>query len=171
MVAGLVPRHRTRALRPPFLRYALCPTGRRGVLRESPVTARHRALPPGRSFDRRGTLGEGSRASDITSPYGYGGPYAEGERDRLAGEFWPAFDRWTRSRGVVTVFTRLSLFAEQLLPFPNKPVEKALDVVRSLDHDEKQIWSDYHHKVRKNVNRATPGGRVHHRRHCGRTSR
>lgn len=102
--------------------------------------------------------GKGYTASDITSPYGYGGPYAEGNREALADEFWPSFENWARSRNVVTLFTRLSLFPQQLLPFPTPPVEKSQNIIRTLELDEEAMWSDYHHKVRKNVNRAIREG-------------
>jgi serine/alanine adding enzyme len=50
-----------------------------------------------------------TRAADVISPYGYGGP-AGG--DTVA--FWPAYEAWAGERGVVTTFVRFHpLYANQ----------------------------------------------------------
>jgi hypothetical protein len=93
---------------------------------------------------------------DATSPYGHGGPFAWGG---VPGEpFWDAAERWLRAAGVVTVFARLSLFPEDLLPFRGPVIDNAPHLVRRLDLDEEIIWHDYAHKVRKNVNAARRAG-------------
>src|SRR5688500_14525301 len=56
---------------------------------------------------------EGS-ACDLTTPYGYGGPFAWNVTDQETRDFWTAFDGWARSQDAVTSFDRLSLFPENL---------------------------------------------------------
>lgn len=89
---------------------------------------------------------------DIINPYGYGGQYFWGDVD--AEEFWNVFDRWALDSKVVSVFARLSLFADQIIPFRGNVVQKSLNVIRRLDMDLESIWMDYEHKVRKNVKKA-----------------
>lgn len=98
----------------------------------------------------------GSTDSDIVSPYGYGGAFCWGRPD--AARFWSAFEAWALERNVVTAFTRLSLFASQLLPWPWEVVEQQPNVVRSTTAAPTDLWLDYEHKVRKNVKRAVREG-------------
>lgn len=100
---------------------------------------------------------------DLVSPYGYGGAYAWGDGVNRAKEFWQEFEAWAATHGVVTSFTRLSLFPEQILAPPVEPDVLFPNVVRSLDLDSEAMWRDYEHKVRKNVNKARRAGlRVEH---------
>lgn len=95
-------------------------------------------------------------AQDIITPYGYGGPFAWGDPDwRL---FWQEFNAWARNSDVVSLFARLSLFEEQLIPFDGCVETKAPNVVRSLDMSIDELWMDYKHKVRKNVKKARRSG-------------
>lgn len=95
---------------------------------------------------------------DLTTPYGYGGPFAWGSAVGQAEVFWRQLVEWLAATRVVTSFARLSLFPEQLLPFPGEVLERMPNVVRSLDLSEDEMWRDYAHKVRKNVNRARKRG-------------
>lgn len=100
---------------------------------------------------------EGSTAvTDISGPYGYGGPYAWGTGDRLAAAatFWPGFDSWALDAGAVSEFVRFDLHPESLLPFPGSIAPRSMNVIRSLDMSVEQLWMDVAHKVRKNVKRA-----------------
>ena len=58
-------------------------------------------------------------ASDIVSPYGYGGPFTwgDGSVPAAAELFWEAFAAWASETNVVSELARLSLFEEELLPF------------------------------------------------------
>lgn len=103
--------------------------------------------PWGRSF---------SSTCDLVTPYGYGGPFAWGAPS--ASGFWEAFDGWAQSQGAISLFARLSLFEDQLIPFSGETEVKGPNVVRSLDLDESQLWMDYQQKVRKNVKRAREAG-------------
>ena len=95
-------------------------------------------------------------ASDIVSPYGYGGAFCWGARDvrELSGRFWGQFDEWAAGQGVVSEFVRFSLFTEELLDYPGEKEERLLNVVRSLATTQDEMWMEFEHKVRKNVKRA-----------------
>ena len=95
------------------------------------------------------------RAADLTSPYGYGGPFFwVHDREAVAAEFWPRFDEWARSETVVSEFVRLALFPDELLPYPGERVQRLVNVVRDLERDPDELWMDFEHKVRKNVKKA-----------------
>ncbi len=64
----------------------------------------------------------GQTGWDLTSAYGYGGPFAWKVTAAEAAEFWAQFDAWARAREVVTSFARLSVFPDQLLPFDGEVV-------------------------------------------------
>lgn len=95
-------------------------------------------------------------ASDITAPYGYGGPNVWGatDRDALAAQFWDAFDLWAMRERIVSEFVRFSLFADSMLPYRGEREERQANVVRSLTLPIEAIWMDFEHKVRKNVKKA-----------------
>lgn len=88
---------------------------------------------------------------DLVSPYGYSGAFSWGEQPS---GFWNSLKDWAQAQQVVSGFTRLSLFADQMLEFPGPVVEEIPNVVRSLDLDDEALFGDYEHKVRKNVKRA-----------------
>lgn len=91
---------------------------------------------------------------DLTTPYGYGGAYTWGDESLEGRDFLEQLESWARGARVVTGFLRLSLFEDQRLEIPGPRVERMTNVVRSLDLDDEALWSDYAHKVRKNVKRA-----------------
>lgn len=95
-------------------------------------------------------------ARDLTSPYGYGGAFATGTPDAAA--FWAAHAAWARTHGAISEFVRFALFPGELLDYPGEKHEKLTNVVCDLTRDEATIWSDFDHKVRKNVNRARREG-------------
>jgi hypothetical protein len=94
--------------------------------------------------------------SDIIGPYGYGGPYCWGEINPLI--YWDEFDEWAKRAKIVSCFTRLSLFTEQLLPFRGTVEMRAPNIVRTLNVPLDVMWMQYEHKVRKNVKRAQEEG-------------
>jgi len=93
-------------------------------------------------------------ACDLTSPYGYGGPFAWGVSPAEAADFWKRFDAWAAARRVVSAFARLSLFSGSLLPWNGHLSVRGPNVVRSLDLSDQELWADYSYKVRQNVQRA-----------------
>lgn len=96
--------------------------------------------------------------NDVSTPYGYGGPFCW-NRACLAGErFWSEFEKWAERRKVAASFARLSLFEGEQLPFQGRVRVAYSNVVRSLNLDPEELWRDYAHKVRKNVKRARRSG-------------
>jgi Acetyltransferase (GNAT) domain len=95
---------------------------------------------------------------DLTTAYGYGGPFAWSVTSDEARGFWSRFAGWARERKVITSFARLSLFADQLLPFDGDAEVNGPNIVRSLEPSEKEIWNDFIPKVRQNVRRARSRG-------------
>jgi CelD/BcsL family acetyltransferase involved in cellulose biosynthesis len=104
--------------------------------------------------DVAGSTGDGT---DVVSPYGYGGPFCEGSAE--AATIIAPFVAWMRDEHVVTAFLRLSLDVPPLeVPPPARVVHLADNVVVDLDRSSDEIWRDYEHKVRKNVNKARRAG-------------
>jgi len=89
---------------------------------------------------------------DIVSPYGYGGPYSWGNAD--SSKFWREFDNWAVRNGVVSFFMRFSLFQSLEDEFSGTVEAISPNIVRCLGKSLDEIWMDYKHKVRKNVNKA-----------------
>lgn len=104
--------------------------------------------------------GSRGQAYDITTPYGYGGPFTWGATDAaaLAVPFWRGFERWCSETGVVSEFLRFTLFSDDVLPFPGTQEPRLDNVVRRLDVDPEAMWMEFEAKVRKNVNRARRSG-------------
>jgi hypothetical protein len=96
----------------------------------------------------------GGQACDLTTAYGYGGPFGWNVTEEETQVFWAEFDEWSRNQEAVTSFDRLSLFPEQLLPFNGEVESKGSNIIRRLDLAESDLWTDYTPKVRQNVNRA-----------------
>lgn len=94
------------------------------------------------------------RACDLTTAYGYGGPFAWNVTDEETRVFWAGFDDWVRNQEAISSFDRLSLFPEKLLPFNGEVESKGPNIVRRLDLSESDLWADYAPKVRQNVNHA-----------------
>jgi hypothetical protein len=100
----------------------------------------------------------GVSGCDLTTPYGYGGPFAWGLNAEETRSYWSQFDRWAREQDVVTAFARLSVFPEDLLPFDGEVAVNGPNIVRSLELSDEELWSDYLPKVRQNVRRALSRG-------------
>lgn len=99
-------------------------------------------------------------AADLVTPYGYGGPFCwdSQETSQLACDFWRHFEAWATAHHVVSEFVRFSLFSEGLLPYPGTPRIDRDNVVRDLTASEEDLWREFKHKVRKNVNKAERSG-------------
>ena len=100
----------------------------------------------------------GRGVCDLTTPYGYGGPYAWDISPEEASDFWKRFGDWAREREAVTAFARLSVFPDQLLAFDGEAVLNGPNVLRRLDLSDDDLWNDYEPKVRQNVRRARARG-------------
>lgn len=101
-----------------------------------------------------------SDAVDITNAYGYGGPFCWDitDKEKLAADFWQQFDEWAMDNHAVSLFARLTLFEEDRLDWPDALVALNPNVVRFLTQPVDEIWMQYAHKVRKNVQRAERSG-------------
>jgi lipid II:glycine glycyltransferase (peptidoglycan interpeptide bridge formation enzyme) len=71
--------------------------------------------------------------------------------------FWLEFDAWAAKSRVVSEVVRLSLFPETLLEYPGDRRVLLDNVVRALKSED-DLWQDFEHKVRKNVNKARASG-------------
>jgi hypothetical protein len=100
----------------------------------------------------------GERRWDAISPYGYGGPFAWGARDRDDDAFWRAHAEWTHDERLVTTFVRLSLFPEELAPLPWPAQERSTNIVLPVAGGPDAIWRGYESKVRKWVGTAEAAG-------------
>lgn len=100
--------------------------------------------------------GREETGADLTSPYGYGGPFRWGAVSEET--YWDELEAWALHTGIVCCFTRLPLFRSQRASFRGEERTVAPNVVRDLRADPDAIWRNYEHKVRKNVNRATREG-------------
>jgi hypothetical protein len=100
-------------------------------------------------------VGEGVTC-DLVSPYGYGGPFGWGSFKVEA--FWMGFDRWAHAIRAVSLFTRFSLFKDQLIPFYGDTLVKGPCVIVSLTQEPDSILRSYERSVRKNVRQAERAG-------------
>jgi hypothetical protein len=100
----------------------------------------------------------GAGGYDLTTPYGYGGPFAWDLRTGEAERFWTAFDAWAEGLGVATSFARLSLFSEHLLPWNGDLFPGGPNVVRRVRLSDGELWDDYRQEARKYITRARECG-------------
>lgn len=100
--------------------------------------------------------GKSSVPRDLTSPLAFGGLWSgDGPIEpRAIDQFWHGFFKWAENAGIVSVFTRLNV-EEDVSLASGLQVRKATPyVVRRLQCTSSELWSDYAHKVRKNVKRS-----------------
>ncbi len=100
----------------------------------------------------------GETACDLVTPYGYGGAFAWNCDAEQANTFWERFQAWAETHHVVSSFARLSLFPKQQLSFDGELSVDRQNIVRDLAITPEELWKDFEHKVRKNVNRARRSG-------------
>ena len=99
---------------------------------------------------------EEGETCDLVSPYGYGGPFGWGSFKVEA--FWMGFERWARAIRAVSLFTRFSLFKDQLIPFYGDTLVKTPCVIVSLTQEPEAILGSYAKTVRENVRHAERAG-------------
>ena len=100
-------------------------------------------------------VGEGVTC-DLVSPYGYGGPFGWGAYN--VEKFWAGFDQWAQTIRAVSLFTRFSLFKDQLIPFFGDIVVKGRCVIVSLNQEPDAMLDSYAKTVRRNVRQAERAG-------------
>lgn len=96
---------------------------------------------------------------DITTPYGYGGPFRWGAPwpRSAAAEFWTTLEQWAARNRVISEVIRFSLFPESMVEYNGEQRVLRDNIVRALGSDD-EMWRDCEHKVRKNVTRARASG-------------
>ena len=99
--------------------------------------------------------GEGDTC-DLVSPYGYGGPFGWGLYNTEA--FWIGFDQWAQTIHAVSLFTRFSLFKDQLIPFFGDTVVKGPCVIVPLNQEPNAMLASYAKTVRENIRQAERAG-------------
>lgn len=102
---------------------------------------------------------EGDGAYDIASAYGYGGPLISGvitDCEKL--QFWEEFEDYAHKLGIVAEFIRFMLGRESECAYPGEYVARTSNVIRNLNISLGQMWMEFEHKVRKNVNKANLSG-------------
>lgn len=94
---------------------------------------------------------------DFISPYGYYGPFTS----KNAGEaevklFWSELDNWYKQNDIISEFIRFGL--EENYLFYTGELVPTLSNIKGQIIDEEQQWTNYEHKVRKNVKKAQREG-------------
>jgi len=98
---------------------------------------------------------------DITSPYGYGGPLADGALDKSVWYgFHSCFAEYCRQQNVITEFIRFHPLLGNHRPLLDiMPVERVSSVVvLDLNRSPEKIWTGYGRNNRKNINKALREG-------------
>lgn len=93
---------------------------------------------------------------DLVSAYGYGGPFGWGPYN--VETFWSGFEQWVRVIRAVSLFTRFSLFKDQLIPFYGDTVVKGPCVMVSLEKPADMLLRSYDKNARENVRQAERAG-------------
>ncbi len=92
---------------------------------------------------------------DLSTPYGYGGFWIEGEDYQTLDE---EYERYCKNSGFVSEFVRFHLFSPYKDIFNGTVESHTNNVVRSLDLDIDDMLMDFEHKVRKNLKKANKAG-------------
>lgn len=100
--------------------------------------------------------GNAGEVCDLVSPYGYGGPFGWGSYH--VEEFWSRFDQWAHTIRAVSLFTRFSLFKDQLVPFFGDTVVKGPCVIVPLQQDSSAMLASYTKTVRRSISQAERAG-------------
>lgn len=88
---------------------------------------------------------------DLSTPYGYGGIYIEGNNYN---EVNIAYEEFCKNENIICEFVRFNLFNEYYKQY-NGCIEKIKhNVIRKLDIPIEDMFMQFEHKVRKNVKRA-----------------
>lgn len=103
-------------------------------------------------------LVDGVQYYDVTTPYGYGGPVViEGTATpEMIDNYYSAWSAYCKVEKIVAEFIRFHLFDNIQLreTFPGEVIHVTENVVRQLDVSIDRIWTEFEHKVRKNVKKA-----------------
>ncbi len=97
----------------------------------------------------------------LVSPYGYGGALFEGKVEHMQAAsqaFECLLDQELKERHFVSEFVREDIFPARLARRAQGEVDQQPNVLVKLDRSPDEIWSNYKHAVRSNVNRAMKSG-------------
>lgn len=92
---------------------------------------------------------------DLSTPYGYGGFWVDGENYEAVNE---AYEHYCREQGFVSEFVLFHLCSGYQPHYNGKTETHTHNVVRSLKLPLDEILRDFEHKVRKNLKRAAASG-------------
>ena len=97
----------------------------------------------------------GNELFDITTAYGYSGIYAFGNWNKeLIERFCEEFSGWAKNNNVVCEFVRFALDSPTKDYYAGEAVLNNQNIIVDLTVDKESTWSNFKHKVRKNVNKA-----------------
>jgi hypothetical protein len=92
---------------------------------------------------------------DISTPYGYGGFWVDGEDHEAVDK---AYNNYCREQGFVSEFVRFHLFSDYRLHYSGIVETYSHNVVRSLELTLDEILGEFEHKIRTNLRRAAASG-------------
>lgn len=98
----------------------------------------------------RGKIAEGEYF-DLISPYGYGGFWGDISD---YGELNSTYNAFCVSQNYICEFVRFELFGKYYANYDGEVETKTHNVVRNLEIPLDEMWMDFKHKVRKNVQKA-----------------
>lgn len=88
---------------------------------------------------------------DLSTPYGYGGFWTEGENYDAINS---AYDEYCREQGYICEFVRFHLLSSYHKHYNGICEPRTHNIVRTLDISAEEMLMDFEHKVRKNIKRA-----------------
>jgi hypothetical protein len=92
---------------------------------------------------------------DLSTPYGYGGFWVEGEDYEAVNA---AYDEYCRKNGFICEFVRFHLFSDYQQHYNGESESHTHNVVRSLELPLEEIQREFEHSVRKNLKKAVSSG-------------
>ncbi len=99
---------------------------------------------------------------DIVTPYGYGGPLILACQDiqKLMNEYYVAFSDYCNKNNIICEFIRFHLFDNvDVRKYYYGETKATLEnVIVNTTGSYEDIWKNYNHKIRKNVNKALKQG-------------
>jgi len=99
-----------------------------------------------------------NRGSDVTTPYGYGGPVAVGDQPPVA-RFYELYERWCAEQGIVTSFIRFHpLYANHRQAPSDVRVEVLGPTIAWRLEGGRDLLADMHQKHRNVVRKAAALG-------------
>ncbi|MEI7668259.1 MAG: GNAT family N-acetyltransferase, partial [Erysipelotrichaceae bacterium] len=88
---------------------------------------------------------------DISTPYGYGGLWIEGDSFQAVND---AYDIFCINNGFVSEFVRFHLFSDSHKTYSGESINHSLNVVRDLTPSLEEIKNDFEYSIRKNLKKA-----------------